>query len=452
MRILLIQDSLSVREKVVFALESTFGASIVESPNLKKAVADFQHQKDPIELVICDLQQGSVQDFENFQHQVGQVPCVLCVDGNANRQPPVGWHVLSVVDRNHLIRDLLGSIQRLIDRGVIAAAAETVEGLGEYVKIRTKLLLSVCPLKADVYIRLSDKKFLKLFREGDRFEFADMEKYTVRKGIEYLYLKRGDTQEFIDKYNRDLEKMVAKTPTVSVEEMAQINDAIFETVQELGRSVGFTKDVQVMAKHHMKMTVKAMGKSPKLGNILARLNLFQGQYISAHSTLTSYLGCAIASHMEWASESTFQKITMASFLHDISLDNVDLAECEKVEDVRARGFGDAEEKEFREHPQKAAEVARTFHEVPPDVDVIIAQHHERPDGTGFPRKLSGPHIAPLACVFLVAHDMAKAALKTGAEFEVQAYMEQAKARFSGSQFRKIFTALEHLDWSDVGQG
>ena len=35
-----------------------------------------------------------------------------------------------------------------------------------------------------------------------------MEKYTVQKGIEYLYLRKADVGEFIQKYNADLQKIV----------------------------------------------------------------------------------------------------------------------------------------------------------------------------------------------------------------------------------------------------
>jgi hypothetical protein len=275
MKILLVQNNPSVRDKVVFSLESTFGAQVHEASNYKRAKEVLtQEMQGKADLIICDLQQGSVQDFENFQHDVGKLPVILCVDGQANREPPVGWHVLSIVDRNHLISDLLRAIQKLVDKGDIAGGAEAAATDADFVKIRTKLLLSVCPLKADIYIKLSEVKYLKLFEVGDRFEFSDMEKYTVRKGVEYLYLKRGDAKEFIDKYNQDLEKLQRKQSTFTVEDMTQVNESIYETVRELGRTVGFTKDVQVMARHHMRMTVKSMGKSPKLGQILAKLKLF----------------------------------------------------------------------------------------------------------------------------------------------------------------------------------
>jgi response regulator RpfG family c-di-GMP phosphodiesterase len=154
--------------------------------------------------------------------------------------------------------------------------------------------------------------------------------------------------------------------------------------------------------------------------------------------------------MEWASDGTFQKLTMAAFMHDITLTNIELAECETLDDVKRKGFSDEEYKEFQAHPQKAAEQARQFSEVPPDVDVIIAQHHERPDGKGFPRKITSNYIAPLSCVFLVAHDMARLALKMGSAFDVKDYLAVNREKYTHSQFKKIIAAIEHLDTAALG--
>jgi hypothetical protein len=43
--------------------------------------------------------------------------------------------------------------------------------------------------------------------------------------------------------------------------------------------------------------------------------------------------------------------------------------------------------------------------IPLDVDIIIHQHHERPDGKGFPAKLNYMKINPLSAVFILAHEI-----------------------------------------------
>jgi len=55
------------------------------------------------------------------------------------------------------------------------------------------------------------------------------------------------------------------------------------------------------------------------------------------------------------------------------------------------------------HPTHAAALVREFKQLPADVDVIVEQHHELPDGTGFPAGLKHQKISPITAVFILAH-------------------------------------------------
>ena len=356
-------------------------------------------------------------------------------------QPPkLKWEVLAVVDRGEMLNNILNALHKLSDEGKVQLGFQEQD----FCKIKTKLLLSVCPLKGDLFIRLSETKFVKLFHEGDEFEASDMEKYTIKKGIEYLYLRTADVDEFIHKYNTDLTKVVQNSQNLSVKELSKVHESIYETAHELGKRVGFTKEVQQMAKAHMQLTIKTMDKSPRLGNVLDRIKAYGGQYIGAHSGIVGYMACAIATHMDWASDATFQKLTLAAFLHDVTLSNHELAACNTIQEAQSKGFSDADIAEFKAHPIKGSEIARQFQEVPPDVDVIVMQHHENPDGTGFPRGIGYTYIAPLTMVFIVAHDMAQYFLTHGSQMNRDEFLTLAREKYKSSQFRKVLAAIEKL--------
>jgi response regulator RpfG family c-di-GMP phosphodiesterase len=150
--------------------------------------------------------------------------------------------------------------------------------------------------------------------------------------------------------------------------------------------------------------------------------------------------------MKWGSDTTFNKLTLASFLHDICLTNNDLAAISTLEelDKEKAKFTKQEYDEFKQHPVFAAEMAKKMSEVPPDVDVIIRQHHEKPDGTGFPRGLGHAYIAPLACVFIVAHDLARFTLKSGKDFKIEAFIESAREKYKSAQFKKVMSCIEMM--------
>jgi response regulator RpfG family c-di-GMP phosphodiesterase len=82
-----------------------------------------------------------------------------------------------------------------------------------------------------------------------------------------------------------------------------------------------------------------------------------------------------------------------------------------------------------------------MNEIPSDVDIVVLQHHERPDGTGFPRGLHSHQISPLASVFIVAHDILDQILMLGEKFNLQEFLRRTEKEYDGHSFRKVWKAL-----------
>jgi HD-GYP domain-containing protein (c-di-GMP phosphodiesterase class II) len=447
LNILLLQDQIEVREKLVFWLENTYGAFIREAASIEQAVELLKENDPPFDLVIYDYQKSPVKEFRAFRARIKELPCILALPGATAEMPAaITGNRTYVVNRNLFVEELQKTVGEMETSGTLKREQKETE----FVRIRTKLLLSVCPLVSDIYIRLSETKFLKLFHEGAEFGVPELEKYTVRKGIEYLYVRNEEAGEFTQKYADELRFMLSARNSPLADSIRS-SEAAFEVVQELGARIGFTPAVQKVIKTQVAITMRTMGSSPNLKDLLAKITRSQAEYSGAHSTLTAYLACAIASQAGWGSESTFHKLNLAAFLHDVTLSNSKLAACETIRDVEERAFTEQELKAFKEHPVQAAEVVKTFNEVPPDVDVIIAQHHERPGGNGFPRKLARTHIAPLSCVFIVAHDLARYLLSADPNLAqgaaLRLFIEQARARYDSGQFKKALAAIENVTLS-----
>lgn len=444
MNILLVQDDANIREKVAFVLDSQFNATVFEAETVEAAKRVLADKSRTIDLIVIDCDRAMGKELDRLRMEHSKVQSLVFLRGEPERRlaisAPPGHPMPVFVDRSDIVRNLISAVGGMVK----AQLLPNPDADRNFCKIRTKLLLSVCPLEADIYIRLTEAKYLKLMREGDTFDLEDMEKYTVKKGVEYLYIRKSEIQEFISKFQAELLKYLDSKPELGMDEVAKLNDSVFETIQSLGEAVGFSEPVQQMAKTQVQLTMKAMGKSPRLSKLFDKIESYQGKYIASHSTVTGYLACAIASQMKWGSDTTFHKLTLAAFLHDITLNNHELAECATLDECAKGTFTDNERKAFKLHTMTAAEVARQFSEVPPDVDVIIAQHHERADSTGFPRGLGPTYIAPLSTIFIVAHDMAKFVIDRGPEFQLGDFLEIARERYKPSQFRKVVQAIEAL--------
>jgi hypothetical protein len=78
------------------------------------------------------------------------------------------------------------------------------------------------------------------------------------------------------------------------------------------------------------------------------------------------------------------------------------------------------------------------------VDIIVQQHHERPNGSGFPRGLLFNYISPLSSLFIVAHDLTQEILFKRASFSLPNFIVEKKAVLNQGNFKKVFAALEKV--------
>ena len=78
------------------------------------------------------------------------------------------------------------------------------------------------------------------------------------------------------------------------------------------------------------------------------------------------------------------------------------------------------------------------------MDIILSQHHERPDGTGFPRGMAGKLISPLSALFIMAQDLVHTVMedpRTNAED----FFKDHASLYQAGQFKKILALVLKSD-------
>ena len=437
LKILLIEDNQALLDKLTFVLEGLSGVEISTATDFFKAQKVINEKKD-INLIIADYRSGHTKELNLFQNSVSSINCIISLDDLDDTDQILGWKVIEKIDRGSLASKLKESIEKL-------KQADPTENL-KFCRIKTSILLETSPLHADIYAKLSETKYLKIFLAGDVFDAADFTKYTEQKKIEYMYLREDSCQVFVNKYINQIDEFIKRHQPPTHEQLSSMNMIAYESVQELTNVLGFTEEVQQLAKSHVQMTVAFMDKKPNLQKMLAKMKSHKGKYITDHAYMVSYIACSIATHLEWASEATFFKLSLAAFLHDFGIADHALAACSTLAEAKAIGLNEKELTAFKNHPFVAAEQVKKMSEIPPDVDVIIQQHHELPDGKGFPRGISAAHIAPLSSVFIVAHDIVKNIFFAPPEgFNLSTYLLEAQPRYQQSSFKRVLAAAKKLE-------
>jgi HD-GYP domain-containing protein (c-di-GMP phosphodiesterase class II) len=445
MQFLLVQNSdEAIRERLSFSLEGRFHARVREALSLRDGIKILTGSESSIDMIIYDDSiPTDSSELSQFWEAAVKIPSVIIKEGTRSQTIPSEIQILDEIERSRVGDQLVPRIAEIVKKNSLRRE-DSEYG---FVRVRSKLLLDLGSLRGDVFIRLSDRKFLKIFLGGDRFEQSDFDKYTGKKKVEYFYLREEDCEAFIDTYSEDLNRLLHKTPPASPNAVFSMAEEAQETLQSLVKQFGFTPKVQEITKQQVALTIKAMGKSPKLGDILDRLKENDKKYISSHSIMASYVACGLAAEMEWDSEGTFFKLNLASFLHDMTLENNALAEIGSLEELEKQKlkFSPDEIRAYKLHTMHGGELAQRFHEIPPDVDNIIFQHHERPDGEGFPRRMKQNQISPLASLFIVAHDFVKHCYANPAQLSMKDFMAKNELYYSLGNFKKIAKVLQDLE-------
>lgn len=452
MQILLALSKTEVREMLSFAVEAKTGAKPFEAESARGAIEALADH-GAIRTVICEFPGISDVLFRHIislnrrREDADKIQVIICCGAKPKVDDVLKkMNIIGYASWTNLIDTTLKLLDFPEDKLPTSTAGSDKELSDDTTcRIKTSLLIRVGVLHAGVYIRLSPTKYLKFFKEGDEFSEEDYSRILREKKIEHLYLRRDELGEFLIKFKNDLIQLLsAEILTDNIN--PELLDAVHETAQELLNKIGATREVQEVVKANIQLTIKTMGKNQRLSDVLKRLEIDRDKYISSHSVLLPQVAGALAMNMDWKSDTTLQKLTLAAFLHDMPLTNHVLGAITNLTELARRkdSFSEEEIKGYKSHPIKAAEMAKQFSEVPPDVDTIILQHHERPDGSGFPRQLSHHHISPLAAVFIVAHDIVSAIFDPNTPFILEKFIESKKTEYVAGNFKKLHAHLSSL--------
>lgn len=365
----------------------------------------------------------------------GEIPYIFLGDLASLPGPLQSYKLLTVVSPEATVREIVEKVD-FATRGVSVQAAYSK------IPLRT-LLFKNMDIRFDLFIRLSDSNFVKVLGPEDVFDQDQFDRFSA-KGVDFLYLTKTDFLVFMDRMKSELESLKGQGEKIDIEESMGAMRAIFDTIHGAFQFEGFTPRMRELTEASIGLAITSLRKSPRLKDLLAKIDANKDSYVSWHSMALSFLSCKIASEMGWSSEATFYKLSLAAMLHDLTLARDELAEIQEFAQLKAADLSSKDKERILNHPNESAKLALSFGEVPGEVSFIIEQHHERQDGTGFPRGLDHKDVSPIAALFIVAHDMVNAMYRAGPkQFDLEAYLVECakRGRFNRGSFGNVFSVV-----------
>lgn len=437
MKVLLIDDDSDVREIIAFTIESQLNCEIVEVDSGNAAVETLKSSLD-FQLIVCDYNMPNGNGGVVYQYLIEQdidIPYVFCSSDYASDHPEFEdkSKLMCEITKPKIFEGVETMVESLNDFKVDRNESFDSKNNDDFCQASLELISNCNQLPCEIFIRVGQNT-LKAFNQNDSLTQDDIVKYQS-KGVNSLLVKRADSRKFVQFIADKVLSILQDKNLESEEKVLSAHDVIMETIRELGMS----DSVARAAKSSVDFTLKFFDQNEKtkdLGQLL--FGDPKRGYLTTHSVGISYISVGLLKHTTWDSPDNRNKLVMAGFMHDMSIRKPEFSESLFSEESDLMNLKD--------HTAQTVELLKPLQDIPEDVFKIIADHHERPDGSGIPRGISGNQLAPLTSVFIFSHDIIDAMLELKNRKEkitfdsVKKFLDQCD--YSHGKFPKILEAFQ----------
>lgn len=408
LQILIVDDEPEILDIIVMLIKMKFNAEITSALSGRAAINELK-QNPNFDLIICDysMPDGNGDIVYSFiKEQKLNIPFVL--------HTAVSLEDIALKNEDIVLFPKpanFADFTQLLKKMLPDEKEETEIVKGEYCSINLTMLLKAGTLPGDIYIKLSDNKFVKILLKDNVFCDEDFQKYKIR-GINKLYFEKKDSKLILDRLINDITLSYRDVSMAQLPEAYIITQNVHEVLHETFLQLGVTEEFKKAIDQSVAFSINAIkvmsARDKAYQKLFDKIALHRDKYISSHSSALAFVAATFANKLDWKSEVTLAKLTTAALLHDIVLasdfsydDHVIFLDRQKTESILYKmSLAD-----YVKHPQASSEIVINMIGIPEEVDRIILEHHELPDGTGFPKQLTSVQISPLSAVFILAHNM-----------------------------------------------
>ncbi len=294
-------------------------------------------------------------------------------------------------------------------------------------------------LHAELFIKLNDEKFVRLTLKHDDFG-QTLETYR-NKGLTDVYLTPNDFKVIFTQIKERItgHKQFYNPTTVKTQKMVSLEQT-FGLAKEFIAKFGIDEVVIDTLKSVNIQSMKSLKQSP---------NIFQFFKDFKDNCSEEFLKCVLVNHLvmlmidkfSWRSNLIKEKATMASFLCDITLSPEEFKEFNEAQ-VNNTNISDS----IKKHPATIAALLREKMDVVSlETITIVEQHHEKPDGSGFPYGHGLARINQLSAIYITAARFIDKLVESEFDYEARHdILDDLYADFHGGTFDKSFEALNKV--------
>lgn len=296
----------------------------------------------------------------------------------------------------------------------------------DYLAMPTASLIHRKVSPSDLFVRLPHDRMVKIAHKGGTI---DVERITRlgEKDVQYLYVPKRDFGEIVADLVRGAEGLnrLSNVPVdLKIAKFFNIAESVYAELlhlpiadEAIGRAARLAREIS-----------KSMEEKPEFLKMVQTV-VSLGDEFTRHSIGTVVMSNILAGQMDWTSPKILEPITHGAFFHDVGLKEIPL-------ELRFKSRIDMDKDEgllWESHCAKGVHLLSSLPFISADVLRIVQEHHEIPNGQGFPAKLRLDRIFPMAKIVslgnMLAHDVFDGAAH-GHPFSMEAMTQKIEHIYS----------------------
>lgn len=287
----------------------------------------------------------------------------------------------------------------------------------------------------ELFIKLSDAKLIKVSNESDNVKEIVV-KY-LNKGLKEIFADKKGYSSFIEWTNRDMCSQFFEG-NMTAEEKINFLESGYNLMKESFRKIGIREPAITLSKT---LAIKTLSVVKNIDNVRLLFDKFKDQcdneYIKA-----MFIGSVVVSMIdtfEWETEQVKERAIQAILLRDIMLAGDDFKDIkDKVDNPKGLST------RIRNHPIETVKLLTEDNckEFATDVLTVIEQHHERPEGLGFPSEIDHKRVILLSAVHIVADEFVEKMIQYKFDIDKRLIVfNELIGYFKKGNYRKALDAL-----------
>ncbi|MFN8847311.1 MAG: hypothetical protein ACK5V3_06445 [Bdellovibrionales bacterium] len=442
-RFLIIEDDPETLEFNEWVMKMEFDCQVEAHSNHLKAVEILKKDSGPWSCFIFDYKTdaGHLPELTDLVHEkFPHVPIVLIHSGPIEtlthfKKRAIDQSILKAYDAFQLISAVKKALK-------IEIETENQD----YVAVRFDSLNSLTQAPCDLFVRINNQKYSRVAEQGTLISLIDPNKYQ-KKGAPSLFCRRNEwvllLPAALKSVSTRMQMEVYKSqPFLQI----QLSSSVQELIQITIRNFGWSPEVAALAEANIKMVRSLLNNEPQLKffeKIFEDPNYEQSlihSIILNYILVSSYKNC-----QQIQNEAELDSLSLAAFIHDGFLEDHQIRnESQFVSAVILKiGANKADRQAVEKHPQQIFDVIKNWSQAPRHLGAILLEHHERPDGKGFPNKLKSIEISRLSYAFLIAHEITELYLQSRDIAKVYKEILKQKGIFTQNPYT-FFDCAHHM--------